>query len=283
MRKLAGYPILLVLLLSHLALAESPLSMADYLRYEGVAPAHLDTSVVTMTSPEGLSIDLFAAVHLADVEYYEELNERFKGYDAVLYELVIPDEWAGQKLPEDMGEGGGTAGIQGMMANSMGLSSQLTVMDYSPDNFVHADLTTGELLDTMSRRRESIFSYFRKVMAYEDFEQDADLGVTEEELAGVDFMALLSGTASARDRTIIKKFMATSLASSGTLLSSMNDSALLSSRNVAAMKALDREVDKGHKSFALFYGAAHMPDIEDKLTRKGWTRTNIEWLEAWKI
>ena len=35
-----------------------------------------------------VEVDLIGAVHIGDIAYYQQLNERFKQYDALLYELV---------------------------------------------------------------------------------------------------------------------------------------------------------------------------------------------------
>ena len=36
-------------------------------------------------------VDLVGAVHIGDKSYYQDLNRRFRKYDAVLYELVAPE------------------------------------------------------------------------------------------------------------------------------------------------------------------------------------------------
>lgn len=51
----------------------------------------LDTAVVTFKAKDGATVDLIAAIHIGDSEYYEELNSRFKDYDVVLYELIAPE------------------------------------------------------------------------------------------------------------------------------------------------------------------------------------------------
>ena len=49
-------------------------------------------------TPEGnVEVDLVGAVHIGDVAYYEQLNEYFKKYDALLYELVAPQ---GTRIPK---------------------------------------------------------------------------------------------------------------------------------------------------------------------------------------
>ena len=57
------------------------------------APVSLQTSVARYTdrSRPGPSIDLVSAVHIGEGDYYATLNELFKNYDVVLYELVADE------------------------------------------------------------------------------------------------------------------------------------------------------------------------------------------------
>ncbi len=61
----------------------------------------LETAIVSFgpAKPDAsnVRVDLVAAVHIADKSYYQELNKRFAGYDAVLYELVAPE---GTRIPK---------------------------------------------------------------------------------------------------------------------------------------------------------------------------------------
>ena len=48
------------------------------------------TKYAPRTGGAGIRIDLVSAIHIGDSEYYKELNDRFRIYDALLYELVAP-------------------------------------------------------------------------------------------------------------------------------------------------------------------------------------------------
>ncbi len=55
----------------------------------------LQMSIVTYEPGDGkdiLSVDLVSAIHIGDPPYYAELNERFREYDVLLYELVAKVE-----------------------------------------------------------------------------------------------------------------------------------------------------------------------------------------------
>lgn len=255
--------------------------VSDYVRLQKGAPSVLETAIVTMTGPNAQRLDLVSAVHLADASYYQQLNSKFRGYQAVLYELVLPEEMAGQPLPSNLGSEGGLSGIQSTLARSLGLTTQLEQVDYSAPNFVHADLSREGLSRAMDGRQESLLSYFQKAMASSG--GVTNLGVSEAELAQLDLMAIMSGQANARDRKTLKKLLASALTSSDGVMAGMEDTAILAERNKAALKAVDTAVKGGQKKLALFYGAAHMPDLETRLRQKGWKRTGVNWLPAWRF
>ena len=59
---------------------------------------------------------------------------------------------------------------------------------------------------------------------------------------------------------------------------------LIDDRNQAAMKVFQKELAKGHKKIAIFYGAAHMPDFEKRLVDDfGMKRKSVRWLTAWDL
>lgn len=276
--------LLLLLLWAVPALAQNGSSITDYLRYTKGTPGKLETGVVTLRAPGGQTLDLIAAVHVADASYYKKLNERFKAYDAVLYELILPEEVAGQPLPAQMETSGALSGIQGMMASGLGLVTQLGYVDYSPKNFVHADLTQEALSRTMEARQEGLMTYFQRALAASgDPNAEVDIGVTDEELDQLDLLSVMMGQGAPKDRKILKKIMAASMSGNDGMLTAMGDSALISERNKAAIKVVDQQAAKGRRKMALFYGAAHMPDLEARLLKKGWQRSNAGWLPAWII
>lgn len=255
--------------------------ISDYVRYLKAPTPSLETAVVRMLGPSGQSLDLISAVHVGDAAYYQDLNTRFRAYDAVLYELILPESVAGQPLPAKMEGGGALSGLQGMLSRTLGMVTQLDHIDYSARNFVHADLTHEGLKKSMGARQESLMTYFQKALSSNSQGGKIDLGVSDKELAELNLMGILSGTTSAKDRTVLKKMMATALTNPQGALDVFGDSALLVDRNTAALSVVDTESAKGRRKLALFYGAAHMPDLEARLLKKGWKRGGSHWLKAW--
>jgi hypothetical protein len=63
----------------------------------------------------------------------------------------------------------------------------------------------------------------------------------------------------------------------------MNGTVLLTERNKAAMKTLEATLKNGKKDIAIFYGAAHMPDLSKRLTDMGFHPVATEWRMAWDL
>jgi len=61
-------------------------------------------------------------------------------------------------------------------------------------------------------------------------------------------------------------------------------STLITDRNAACIRVLHDEVAKGRRRIAIFYGAAHMPDFDERLREElGLQPAEPEWLEAWDL
>jgi hypothetical protein len=126
-------------------------------------PMALETAIATyVESPESaaaagrtepLTVDLIGAVHLGSRQYYNTLNRLFADYDAVLYELVAPDN---ARVPKPGRKPSGAIGnAQHGLTKMLGLEFQLDQIDYTAKNFVHADLSPKEFDAAMAKRGES--------------------------------------------------------------------------------------------------------------------------------
>ena len=252
----------------------------EFIRYTPT-PGILETSVIKFSNSKGQSVDLISAVHVGSISYYRELNEEFSKHDALLYELIIPEELKGRQLPSNLDSDSGVSGLQGMLARSMGLATQMSRIDYTAENFVHADLTTEGLQEKMAERQESLIGYLMQNMLNADTSSQRDIGVSDQEFAQLNLMAVLSGTGTKRDKSILRKVFGSTLASSGGVLSSMGKTAIISERNEAAMTVLHEQIHQGNQNLAIFYGAAHMPDLRRRLLKDGWIQGESKWLRVW--
>jgi hypothetical protein len=259
---------------------------SDYLRIarnDARVPLTLQTSIVRFTPAAGssqssLTVDLVSAVHIADARYYEELNTRFRDYDAVLYELVAPQ---GTRVPRGGGQNRSlVSGVQGAMTDVLGLASQLEQVDYTRPNFVHSDLSPDELARSMAERGESALDYVFKAMGVSMSEQAKDP-------LGLQGIAMLVALLSQDRERVLKIQFANSMLDMDTLTAAIegkDGSSLIGERNKRAVSVLEERIRRGDRRIAIFYGAAHMSGIATRLESDvGLRRAGIEWLDAWDL
>ena len=61
-------------------------------------------------------------------------------------------------------------------------------------------------------------------------------------------------------------------------------SVILTERNDVALKVLKKELASGHKKLSIFYGAAHLPDMKEKMLKDfGYKHTGTKWIVAWDL
>jgi hypothetical protein len=250
-------------------------------------PLAMETAVVRYVSPDrpGVAVDLVGAIHIADKGYYDELNKLFETYEVVLYELVAPE---GTRVPKE-GRPGNNAHPVAALQNGMGamleLEHQLTRVDYTKDNFVHADMSPEEFAKSMTDRGESIMQMFLRLMGQGMVQQAAQQqkegggGSTDLNL----LMALFS-----RDRAHkLKSLFADqfeNMESQLLVFDGPEGSTIITERNRKAFEVLDKQLKEGKKNVAVFYGAGHLPDMEKRLgTDFGLKRESEKWLTAWSL
>ncbi len=272
-----------------ITLAVSPAFAAeakkDYVRYVGDDKAgKLETVVVSMKKGD-VKLDLIGAVHIADKSYYAELTELFKGYEHLLFELVdgqsLKDEVEGKKHePSDKEADPAFAFLRGMMTS---LSSyfkfqyQTDGINYHTANFVHADVSLEQFQQLQDEKGESFFTLFQKAIR-------AQVAIGSDKNAepkGSQLLLALLG-----DSSGLKVAMARSLASADALLDAIegeDGTVILSERNKVALGVFQKEVAAGKKNLGIFYGAAHLPDMEARLVKMGYERTGEKWITAWDV
>ena len=133
------------------------------------APLALETSITRFAPADGRrrtpTVDLVAAIHIAEKSYYQRLNREFEAYDAVLYELVAPEE---SSVPQssDPGSSHPISLLQNGMKDLLGLEFQLKGIDYTRTNMVHADMSPDQFAESMRKRGESVTTMFVRMLGY---------------------------------------------------------------------------------------------------------------------
>ncbi len=262
--------------------AEPAASKTDFIRFvENDQGASLQTAIASYVSPTGVIVDLIGAVHIADKKYFDALNLRFKSYDAVLYELVgRPIE---QRTEMKVADGNAKLQWLGQMQETMrkklALESQLQCIDYKAPNFVHADMSTEGFLDTQKDKKENFLTLWMKAAIASSVTTEPD----EEKPSMVEFLATLMREDNARELKLMvgREFDRVEQLMAG--IESGDGTVIIGERNRHALKVLKKQIDSGKKHLAIFYGAAHFPDMEERLVKQGFQFEKTEWLKAWDM
>ncbi len=252
---------------------------------ENEQPRFLQTAIVSYRPspgieevPPNIQVDLLGVIHIGEESYYEKLNEILAKYDVVLYELVAPE---GTRVPAEGGNSNHPISLlQRGMTSVLGLTYQLSVIDYHQANFVHADLSPDELAKNMEERGESLWAMMLRSMGYQ-------MAKNASGTAKVSDADLLAAFFSKNRNLELKRVFARQLASDPEgMIQAMEGpqgSTLIAGRNERVVEVLRREIDTGHLKIAIFYGAGHMPNFHLRLTDLGLQPVRTRWLNAWDL
>ena len=225
-----------------------------------------------------IHVDLIGVVHIGEKEYYETLNEIFEQYDAVLYELVAPEGTVIPKGGREMESMNPVAFLQQAMQSTLDLEFQLDLIDYTVENFVHADMTPEEFLESMENNDESFLKMAAKALA-QGMSMSSSGRTSDLEL----MMALFADDREIRLRKIMAEEMQ-SMESGMMIFEGKDGSTIINHRNRKAMTVMESQIKAGKKRMAIFYGAGHLADM-DQLLRHDYDmkRGGQYWLPAWKL
>ncbi len=226
-------------------------------------------------------VDLIGAVHIADVAYYNQLNERFKQYDALLYELVAPEGTVVEK-------GRGTSNthpigaMQNVFKDMLDLDHQLSDIDYTKPNFVHADMSPDDFAKAMADRHDTFLQmYFRLIGQAMAHQTEITANGQSPDLEMI--TALFAPDRSRR----LKIVLARQLSEMESLMVGFggeDGSAIITDRNKKALEVLKKELANGKKKIGIFYGAGHLSDMDKRLRKDfGLRPVSIMWLTAWDL
>ena len=257
----------------------------DFIRVdEDDSAARLQTAVIRYEKDD-VRVDLIGAIHIADKEYYESLDKRFKDYDALLFEMVGGERLGGagnaepadeEAAPADQGAKGkalaGLHKVYGMVSKSLNLTGQMEHIDYRAPNFVHADLTYAEFERMQKERGESLIGFALK----------AGKDAPEPEKAP-NPMRLITALLAGKPDVVKLEIVHTLGQGDDQIAALAGESVILDDRNQRCIEVMDREIAAGKRKLGVFYGAAHLPDLEKRLLEKGFREVKRQWLTAWNI
>ena len=244
---------------------------------------HFDVAITTYRNDDGVVVRLFGAVHIADAAHYQELQRRFVACERLLYELVGPEDYRPKK---GEARGGIVSMLQQGLKGGLELEFQLDAVDYGATNFVHADMTAEEFEDSMAERGESLFSMMLKMgfdaqrNAREQADEEADEDATGESVRRKP-VDMAKAFRDGEGRHQLRMMFAQQLEAMESM-SAGAGTTLLEGRNEKCLAVLQREMKAGRKDLGIYYGAAHLPHMEKRITEDlGFRKVDHEWLVAW--
>ncbi|MEC9476895.1 MAG: hypothetical protein VX764_07665 [Planctomycetota bacterium] len=262
---------------------------ADFLSFDRTGPASavLQTSVTRYRHPHsGQVVSLVGAVHIGEPSYYQAIQAELDQHDLALYELVggpapgSPE--AAEQDPPDSSDFASRLGfiqvLQQEMQSMLQLDHQMNCIDYTRHNLRHADLNARDFQIALAEH--GLFNIDPVALF---------TGIGPAMLEGFGLQAALASqdeNSVNRIRWMMGKMMANSVSQMAILgvddIEKPED-LILGIRNDQAWKVLQKSIPEGWRRIAIFYGAAHLPDLRRRLLQDGWMFEQIEWIPAWRI
>ncbi len=281
------------------------------------APVQLQTSITryaggyvgTDGSTRQVSVDLVGAIHFAEQGYYEALNKEFENYETVVFELVTARGADVKQLFEEEQTSVDTITspldfitlTQNVMGNSLGLARQVDNIDYTVDNFVRGDMDSEDFVALL----------FTNGDVNNFFADSFFAGFVNETLGRFEGWGIALFSANDR-RLALRRLFAVELyksmvaeiaketqkLESGSKDVDVDDSdavqkiaiedrenVIIHLRNKKALEAVKKELDAGRTNVAIFYGVAHLPDLERLLQKElGLSQSGeARWFTAWEM
>ena len=159
------------------------------------------------------------------------------------------------------------------------LSFQLKQIDYTPSNFVHADMTPEEFAESWTKNNESVSRILLKSMGHSIAMQSKGKGPSN-----LSFLAAgLSKNPTLKFRRVAAEQMM-AMDAGMSIFEGDEGSTIIENRNAKAMRILKREIDAGKTKLGIFFGAGHLNDMQERLENEfKMKRAGKTWLLAWKL
>ena len=259
---------------------ENKVVKTDYIRVtEDEKNVWLQTSV-TRYVKDAVSVDLIGAVHIADKQYFIDLNTLFTKSEVLLFEMVGGDKMDKGKKINEAEQKDLQFSLLGAMHNTMqdklDLAGQKDHVDYSQENFVHADLSMEEFKKLQKEKQESIRSF-----ALKNAQNQAKVaGKPVKQPSMIKLLkALVTGNAD-----LLKLNIVHTLGQGDDQIAAFaGKSVIIGDRNEKCLQVMNDQIAAGKKNIGIFYGAAHFPDMEDRMFKMGFKKTNQFCMTAWDI
>jgi hypothetical protein len=255
----------------------------EFLRFvdDGKGGGTLQVAEMAYKNNAGVVVHLVGAVHVAEPSFYHAMNDEFKTYDALLYEMVKPK---GSGVPEPGQAPASAIGMfQHWMKDVLKLDYQLDDVDYTAPNFVHADLDWETFEAMQSQRGESMFGIMLQSMLHGMAEQNAAQN-QQKDFGLIDLVILMRAPDRARQMKLMIAQQFGDIEDQMSGLTGPDGSVIITERNKKALSVLNDTIDGGKKNIGIFYGAAHLADMSERLAAMGFKPVgDPTWHVAWDM
>jgi hypothetical protein len=231
----------------------------------------------------GPDVDLVGAVHIAEPRYYHHIQRRLDRADLVLYEKVI-DEGARHHDPAVVAKAQERSAY-GRLASSLGLAMQISCIDYSRPHFRRSDMTIQEMFAMLEREMATGRDDGAAANAHASMRRlERMLGGRSPGMNSVLWMVGNSRSLQSRLRLDLVALGVPGGEADNPLRHSPRLRQLIEdNRNEHVIRDLQgvlREPEP-HRRIAVFYGSAHLADLETRLRGMGYRpAAPIEWHTA---
>ena len=266
----------------------------------------------TLASPaeQGPTVTLLGVSHVGDRSYYEKIQKKLDAAELVLFEGVGFGDDGPPKGNRD--DGGGVSELQLSLASSMGLVFQLQAIRYDRPHFRNSDISPEALLSKLQGGKGKPSAKGGSGGKEDAPDKGEPGGKTDKgNFESRQFVKALSGDSilfsflskalkffgkSPQFRALMKLAIVEALGSIEGDVTRLAEAsgpgmrkfmrALLEDRNAIVFRDLRKVLKqkKPPKSIVVFYGAAHMPDLEERIVEKlGFKPAGDEWLTAFGV
>ncbi|MBI1853617.1 MAG: hypothetical protein HYR85_25040, partial [Planctomycetes bacterium] len=262
------------------------LSTANFTRYvdHGKKGAALETLDVTyLDATTGVRVTLVSAIHVADPEYYTTIQGVLEAHDRILFEGVGRGDGTDEVSKADLADLEFVDTLQHELRDLIGLTFQKDGIHYGGPKWRNADLSWPQVQKELKEKNLELIPNFALAKS---------LGPLAMKLLQFEKSMIAASGQEAMFRERLKRTMGGFLARTDEIFAMLSagkekwrDEVLVGSRNAAAIAALKDELEhKAGKSFAIFYGAAHMKDMEHRLVDElHFAKVAERWVTAWDI
>jgi len=224
-----------------------------------------------VSSSTSASITLYGVVHVADESYYKKVQADLDKFDVVLYEGV-------KSGTQPNSETKILNTFQHLMGDVLDLKFQKDCIDYTRPNLVHADISIDKLQESLNGESITPMGQYLKGDQFDTFKPFI-------EMAGNLVKELLKQNPQLQNELKNNLGNQLSKADISEQLSPQLKKAIVLDRNQIVIETFQKQLKltPEKKTYCVFYGAAHMPDLESRLKEMGFKEKSKRWMTAWKV